>query len=193
MGRSLCAPGGPEAPPLRFSRRRGGIGVNCRFTYIAQYLDGGGVMDDVYKELRPLSERYGKLLNLFREFHRIGAPLLTGGDIPGITVGKLVGDRYFDVSLAGTTARFVFTFQASEGAGSKGRVTCYRLDPLKPEALVRVGHFEFNGQGDTGKKMPSGDTRGDPMLVGTDSHACYLIADLLHLAIVSAPSIAKES
>jgi hypothetical protein len=144
-------------------------------------------MDDVYKDLSMLSERYSKLLNLFREFHKVGPPLLKGGNIRGIQIGPLIEDRYFDVSLVGTAARFVFTFQ-----GSKGRVTCYRIDPLKPEALECVGQFEFNGQGDTGTKMPSGDTRGDALFVGTDSHASFLIATLLHKAIVRAPTWQKQ-
>ena len=149
-------------------------------------------MNDVYTELRLLSGRHSKLLNLFQQFYELGAPHLTS-NVPGITVGKLAGDR-FDVPLAGTTARFVFTFRVSEHGGSKGRVTCYRLDPLKqPETLEHVGHFEFNGEGDTGKKVPSGGTQGDPILVVDDGHAGMLIADLVHKAIVAAPGSAKKT
>lgn len=144
-------------------------------------------MDDVYKELQTLSARYTKLHNLFREFYKVGLPLLTGGNLRGVEVGPLIEDRYFDVTLAGTTARFTFSFLGSE---FKARVTCERLNPasgLEPSWLESIGHFDFNGEGDTGQKVPGGGTRGDPMLVATDSHACLLIANLLHKAITSPP------
>ena len=88
----------------------------------------------------------------------------------------------FDVSLAGATARFAFTFQATD---FKGRVTCFRLDPLKLDELKSVGHSEFNGQGDTAIKMPPGPLGGDPVLMGTDLAACYLLAVFLHKTLPS--------
>jgi hypothetical protein len=148
-------------------------------------------MGDVYTQLKYLSERHTEFRNLFHQFYLAGTPFLKACNIPGITLGKLGADQ-FEVSLAGTTARFLFTLSVPQDGRSRGRVTCYRLDPLKqPEALEHVGHFEFDGRGDTGKKMASGPTEGDPMLVGTDSHAGQLIADLLHQAIVAASTGTK--
>jgi hypothetical protein len=149
----------------------------------------GAVVNDVYGELKSHAERYNKLLGLFHEFHNVGTPLLTDGPLRGIVIGEIVDDRYFDVALAGITARFSFTYQTGE---SRGRVTCYRHSTLKPEALDQVGHLEFNGQGDTGKKMPSGNNRDDLLSVRTDTDACYLIAELL-LKAIEAPSAQLES
>jgi len=142
-------------------------------------------MEDIYTELERLSARYSKLHSLFLEFYRVGAPLLMGGKLRGIEVDRLMDERYFDVKLAGTTARFTFSFLGSE---FKGRVTCERLNPpsgIEPSWFESIGHFDFNGEGDTGQKMPG---LGDPMLVSTDSHACLLIATLLHKAITSPPA-----
>jgi hypothetical protein len=135
--------------------------------------------------LERLSARYAKLRGLFVEFYKVGTPLLMGGKLRGIEVCPLVEERYFDVKLAGTTARFAFSFLGSE---FKGRVTCERVNPpngLDPSWLESIGHFDFNGEGDTGQRVPG---LGDPMLVGIDSHACLLIADLLHKAITSPPA-----
>jgi hypothetical protein len=145
-------------------------------------------MVDIFTELERLSARYAKLHGLFLEFYQVGPPLLRGGKLRGVEVGTLMEDRYFDVSLAGTTARFTFSFLGSE---FKARVTCERLNPpngIEPSWLELVGHFDFNGEGDTGQKVPGGDTLGDPMLVSTDAHACLLIANLLHKAITSPPA-----
>jgi hypothetical protein len=139
-------------------------------------------MGDIYMQLRHLSERYATLRNLFGKFHSAGSPALTGV-IPGLRIGPLKDDE-FDVWLAGTTARFVFTMTDPESKGTRGRVDCYRLNPLKPNDLEPIEHFDFNGQGDTGQKVPDGNTHGDSMLVGTESHAARLMADLLHKAIV---------
>jgi len=145
-------------------------------------------MEDIYAELERLSARYAKLHSLFVEFYRVGPPLLKGGKLRGIEVGPLVEERYFDVKLAGTTARFTFSFLGSD---FKARVTCERVNPpngLDPSWLESVGHFDFNGEGDTGQKVPGGATHGDPMLISTDAHACLIIADLLHKTITSPPA-----
>jgi hypothetical protein len=141
-------------------------------------------MSDVNKELKHLAERYASLRDLFGVFHSAGSPALTD-IIPGLKIKPLSGDQ-FDVWLAGTTARFVFTMTDSERIGTRGRVDCYRLNPLKPDDLEPIGHFSFNGQGDTGQKVPNGDMRGDPMLVGTESHSAHLMANLLHKTIAKA-------
>ena len=101
---------------------------------------------------------------------------MTGGSVRGIEVSPLVEDRYFDVTCAGTTARFAFIFLGDE---LKARVTCVRLSP--PSWLESVGHFDFNGEGVVDEiKMPKGSFEGDRFLVGTDSHACLLVASLLY-------------
>jgi len=59
-----------------------------------------------------------------------------------------------------------------------------RLSPpngLEPSWLESVGHFDFNGEGVVDEiKMPKGSFEGDRFLVGTDSHACLLVASLLY-------------
>jgi hypothetical protein len=123
-------------------------------------------MDDVYQELSNLSARYSNLRSLFAQFYKEGKPTLTGGSIRGIVVGELVDDRSFDVSLAGTTARIVFSFPHG---GFHARVACYRLDQLKPEVLESVAHFDFNGEGVVaGMTEPKS---GDHLKVSYDAHA----------------------
>jgi hypothetical protein len=145
-------------------------------------------MDDVFENLKTLSERYTRLHKHFVDFYQLGTPLLKGGKIRGVEIGQLKEQRYFDVSLAGTTVRFVFTFPASADS-IKGRVTCYWVDPLRPDVLKAVGHFDFNGEGDSGRKFSTDRGRGesDPALMGTDFHACWLQAELLHTAIIFTP------
>jgi hypothetical protein len=138
-------------------------------------------MHDIYEELARLAARYEELHSLFQDFYKAGVPLLTGGSVRGIEVSPLVEDRYFDVTCAGTTARFAFIFLGDE---LKARVTCVRLNPpngLEPSWLESVGHFDFNGEGVVYEiKMPKGSFEGDRFLVGTDSHACLLVASLLY-------------
>ena len=146
-------------------------------------------MDDVYKELERLSTRYTKLHGLFEDFYKVGPPLLTGGNLHSLKIGPLTKDRYFDVTFAGTTARLTFNFLGGE---FKARVTCERVNPpngLEPGWLETVGHFDFNGEGVVaGMKMPKGPFEGDVVRVNSDTHACYLIADLLHKAITTPPA-----
>lgn len=151
-------------------------------------------MADVFKELKYLSERYAKLLSLFREFHKGGKslvithpPQVTYVPIPGIIVGDIEEDRYFDVSFAGTTARFVFSLLHLEAGGIRGQVTVYRVEPLDTKLLEHVDGFEYDGQGDTGQKSQHASTKGDPILVGTPAYASQLIADLLHKTILKPP------
>jgi hypothetical protein len=138
-------------------------------------------MADVYHQLKHLAERYTKLLSLFRTFHAEGGPLLKGGDIPGVLVSALtVEGTSFDISIAGTTARFVFSMTDSTDKGTRGVVRAYRLDPLRPGTVAAAaGSFEFNGVGDTGRKKANGDC----LVVTEDDGACLLIAELMHKAI----------
>ncbi|MGO9265370.1 MAG: hypothetical protein ACLQBA_10905 [Candidatus Binataceae bacterium] len=146
-------------------------------------------MDDIYGELERLSARYAKLHGLFAEFYKVGTPLLMGGKLRGIEVGPLIEDRYFNVTLAGTTARFTFCFLGDE---FKGRVVCERVNPPNGQEsgwLESIGHIDFNGEGIVaGMNMPKGPFEGDAIRVSNDSHACYLIADLLHKAITTPPA-----
>jgi hypothetical protein len=143
-------------------------------------------MGDVYHDLKHFSDRYVKLRNLFAQLHKEGAQTLTTGNLSGLVVGDLTDGKYFDVSLAGITARFSFAFQPVE---SSARVTVYRAwTPWKPENLESVAHFEFNGQGIVaGMKMPNGHFEDDDLRVNTDSHGSYLVATYLHKALTAKP------
>jgi hypothetical protein len=144
-------------------------------------------MADVYLDLKHLSDRHAKLNRLFAQLYKEGAHRLkTVSDIPGIGLGELIEGRYFDVTLAGITGRFSFAFQPNE---SNARVTCYRLNPLKPEVLESIAHFDFNGEGIVaGMKVPDGPFEGDDLRVNMDSHgSSYLLATYLHKALTAKP------
>ena len=147
-------------------------------------------MADVYHDLKRFSDRYEKLRNLFAQLHKVGAQTLTTGDLSGLVVGDLADGKYFDVSLAGITARFSFAFQPIE---SNARVTCFRLNPLTPEILESIAHFDFNGQGIVaGMKMPNEPFGSEDLLVNKDSHGSYLLATFLHKALTASPALAAS-
>lgn len=137
---------------------------------------------DVYAELEQFSRRHEKLTAVFKSFCKDGTAILTSAasNLRGIKVSEpSKGGTFFDVSLAGTTARFLFTFLA---ATSKGRVSCFRLDPLTSEVeRPAAGSFDFNGQGEIPDKTDPGT--GDRVRITTDSHAALVIAELLHQAL----------
>lgn len=132
----------------------------------------------LYDELGSLSDRHARLWSHFETFYRHSA-LLKKPDSPvrDAVISELMPERYFDVSFAGTTVRFMFTFRPGGPAGTKGTVTCYRLDLLRNEPSATIGEFHFDGQGDTGMKFPD---NGDPVQITLDFGACYSIAYFLY-------------
>lgn len=136
---------------------------------------------DVYEELVALSQRHQRLRELFSVFRNESVSILTApGLLKGLVIGELKEPAHFDVTFAGATVRFAFSFDA---VASRGKVTCSRVDPWESNKTDAFGKFTFNGQGETELKVPDGPNEGDPIHVNMDAGAAFLIATYLRKAI----------
>ncbi|MFN0304827.1 MAG: hypothetical protein ACKVQU_31230 [Burkholderiales bacterium] len=136
----------------------------------------------LYVHLQQLTGRYQSLYELFAKLHQNCQMLADPGrPLSAIKISPLHSDGYFDVTLAGTTTRFLFEFRPGESGNTKATVRCLRLEKIS-NRMQPIGAFQFDGQGDTAMKHPDSC---DPVLLSMDSGACYVVAYYVNEALNS--------
>jgi hypothetical protein len=116
---------------------------------------------NVIQELHNLGINHAKLLALFKELregaHRLTQPQQHSGPVLiDANVGELASKApYFDVTYAGSSIRFAYSFEQPKDA----RITCSLINPSDEEdaPVLGVYSFDLNGQ----VKAATGDSVGE--------------------------------
>lgn len=118
---------------------------------------------NVFQELHDLGRNHAKLFALFKKLHEEGAHRLTqpqqhsGPVLIDANVGELASKApYFDVTYAGSSIRFAFSFEQPKDA----RISCSLVNPSDEEDAPVLGVYSFGLNGQV-KAAASGDDVGE--------------------------------
>ena len=138
-------------------------------------------VNQIYKTLEALSNRYERLKKKFNDFFALAGYLSAGrSEISGITLEGHLDEDYFTVAFCGQLLDFRFSITIDDSGAAKGVVSCYATDLLNPLQHILVTRFTYSETGTTDVQKP--EDIEDLIAVDSDVGAVFLVCYCLHNA-----------
>jgi hypothetical protein len=139
-------------------------------------------VNQIYKTLEALSDRYVRLRKKFGDFFELAGYLSSGrSEIRGISLEGHLDENYFIVTFCGLILEFRFSIAIENNGDSKGVVSCYAADPVSSSQRILVTRFTYAETGATDVQKPE-DIK-DLISLDTNVGAVFLVCYCLHNAL----------
>ena len=138
-------------------------------------------VNQIYKTLGALSNRYERLKKKFNDFFALAGYLSSGrSEISGISLEGHLDENYFIVAFCGQLLEFRFSITIDDNSAAKGVVSSYVTDPVNPSQRILVTRFTYSESGATDVQKP--EDIEDLISVDSDAGAVFLVCYCLHNA-----------
>lgn len=139
-------------------------------------------VNQIYKTLEALSNRYERLKKKFDDFFGLAGYLSSGrSEISGISLEGHLDENYFMVAFCGQVLEFRFSIAIDNNGASKGVVSCYATDPINSSLRILVTRFTYTETGATDVQKP--EDIEDLISLDSDVGAVFLVCYCLHNAL----------
>ncbi len=135
--------------------------------------------NQLYSQLKDISQRHGNLKKRFEEFFAAAGYLSSAqSSIQGITFEEHLDESYFNVAFCGQTFQFRFSVVLDQAGTSRGAVSCLGADGTDISKKKLISFFTYSGTGAADVEKPTGIS--DQITVNDEVGAIYLVCDCIH-------------